>query len=54
MGLASVAERVRALGGEIVVTSRKGQGTQLRLSLPLLGGASIPAAPFPAAARNIA
>jgi signal transduction histidine kinase len=35
MGLASVADRVRALGGDIAVESRKGQGTRFRLSLPM-------------------
>jgi signal transduction histidine kinase len=38
MGLASVAERVRALGGDIAVESRRGQGTRFRLSLPLNPG----------------
>ena len=54
MGLASLADRVRSLGGEITVKSRKGQGTQFRLSLPLAAGAPIRKEPFPAAARNIA
>jgi signal transduction histidine kinase len=54
MGLASLADRVRALGGEITINSRKGHGTQFRLSLPLAAGASIRTEPFPAAARNIA
>lgn len=34
MGLASVADRVRELGGDIAITSRRGHGTRLRLSLP--------------------
>ena len=41
MGLASVADRVRELGGDIVVNSRKGHGTQFRVSLPLTAGAPI-------------
>ena len=35
MGLASVADRVRELGGDIAITSRTGEGTQFRFSLPL-------------------
>jgi two-component system chemotaxis sensor kinase CheA len=49
MGLASVADRVRELGGTISVKSRKDQGTQVRLSLPVTASAR----PVPAA-RNIA
>jgi two-component system chemotaxis sensor kinase CheA len=52
MGLAAVAGRVRDLGGEILVESRKGQGTHFQVSLPLTAG--IPQRTTPAAARNIA
>jgi C4-dicarboxylate-specific signal transduction histidine kinase len=38
MGLAAVANRVRELGGDIAVESRKGHGTRFRLSLPLIMG----------------
>ena len=33
-GLAGIRERARLVGGELAVTSRKGQGTELRLSIP--------------------
>jgi two-component system chemotaxis sensor kinase CheA len=54
MGLASVADRVRELGGNIVVNSRKGAGTQFRVSLPLTAGAPIRTEPAQAPTRNIA
>ena len=54
MGLASVANRVRELGGDIAIESRKGFGTRFRLSLPLTMGSAPhrtrPTAPI----RNIA
>ena len=53
MGLASVAARVRELGGDIAVRSRKGQGTQFRVSLPLTAIAPPRAEPV-RAARHIA
>jgi len=53
MGLASIANRVRELGGTIAVKSHKNEGTQFRLSLPL-AAAPIRTEPFAAAARNIA
>jgi two-component system chemotaxis sensor kinase CheA len=53
MGLASVAERVRALGGAITVTSRSGQGTQFRLVLPLRAPAAAKPDPmFPPAGNG--
>jgi signal transduction histidine kinase len=33
-GLAGIRERARLVGGELAVTSRQGQGTQVRLSIP--------------------
>jgi signal transduction histidine kinase len=54
MGLASVADRVRELGGNIAVKSRTGHGTQFRVSLPLTAGAPIRTEPVPAPAHNIA
>ena len=54
MGLASVADRVRELGGNIAVNSRKGAGTQFRVSLPLTAGAPSRTEPAPAPVRNIA
>jgi signal transduction histidine kinase/HAMP domain-containing protein len=53
MGLASVAARVRELGGDIAVNSRKGEGTQFRVSLPLSATAPQTTEPV-AAARHIA
>jgi two-component system, chemotaxis family, sensor kinase CheA len=35
MGLASVADRVRDLGGQISVISQVGRGSRFRFSLPL-------------------
>jgi len=37
LGLASMEERARLLGGTLAVTSRPGQGTRVRLELPLEG-----------------
>jgi len=54
MGLASVADRVRELGGNIAVKSHKGKGTQIRVSLPLTTGAPIRTEPVPASSRNVA
>ena len=54
MGLASVADRVRELGGSIAVNSRKGHGTQFRVSLPMTAGPPVRTEPAPAPARNIA
>ena len=54
MGLASVADRVRELGGNIAVKSHKGKGTQFRVSLPLTAGAPIRTEPVPASSRNVA
>jgi len=51
MGLASVAARVRELGGDIAVTSRRSHGTQFRFSLPLNASLS---RPTPVRVRNIA
>ena len=33
-GLAGIRERARLVGGELAVTTRKGQGTEVRLSIP--------------------
>ncbi len=38
IGLAAVADKVRELGGDITVESRKGQGARFRLSLPFSAG----------------
>lgn len=49
MGLAAVAEDVAALGGQISIDSRPGQGTTISIKLPLTAGAgpaSPPAAPY--------
>jgi two-component system chemotaxis sensor kinase CheA len=54
MGLASVAERVRQLGGEIAVESRKGQGTRFRLSLPMTGGTPLQTQPLSDPVRKTA
>jgi len=54
MGLASVADRVRELGGHITVQSRKGAGTKFRVSLPLTAGTPLRTEPAPAPTRNIA
>jgi HAMP domain-containing protein/signal transduction histidine kinase len=54
MGLASVADRVRELDGEIVIKSRKGHGTHFRISLPLSPGAPKRSEPVQAVAGNIA
>jgi HAMP domain-containing protein/signal transduction histidine kinase len=54
MGLASVADRVHELHGEIDIKSRKGHGTQLRISLPLSAAPSMRSGPVQAAADNIA
>ena len=54
MGLASVADRVRELDGEIVIKSRKGHGTQVRISLPLRAGSPKKLEPVQAAAGNVA
>ena len=54
MGLASVADRVRELDGEIVIKSRKGHGTQFRISLPLSAGSPKKLEPVQAAAGNVA
>jgi two-component system chemotaxis sensor kinase CheA len=55
MGLASVADRVRELDGEIVIKSRKGHGTHFRISLPLAAGAAMTSVPVQAAvAGNVA
>jgi two-component system chemotaxis sensor kinase CheA len=40
IGLAAVADKVRELGGDIIVESWKGQGARFRLSLPLSAGES--------------
>jgi signal transduction histidine kinase len=37
IGLASMQERIRMLGGKVVVQSAPGQGTELRVSLPIGG-----------------
>jgi len=37
IGLASMQERIRMLGGQVVVQSAPGQGTELRVSLPIGG-----------------
>ncbi|HEY6941223.1 sensor histidine kinase [Dokdonella sp.] len=37
-GLASIGERVRLFGGDLVLSSRAGEGFQLRASLPIAGG----------------
>jgi signal transduction histidine kinase/HAMP domain-containing protein len=54
MGLASVADRVRELGGDIAITSRKGQGTQFRFSLPLNPALAQATQPTSGQVRNIA
>jgi two-component system chemotaxis sensor kinase CheA len=54
MGLASVADRVRELGGDIAITSRKGEGTQFRFSLPLNAGVARPPQPSSGGIRKIA
>jgi len=54
MGLASVADRVRELHGEIAIKSRRGHGTQFRISLPLSANASMRSGPVQAAAGNVA
>jgi signal transduction histidine kinase len=35
IGLLGMQERVRMLGGEIQIDSRPGQGTQIRVNLPI-------------------
>jgi signal transduction histidine kinase/HAMP domain-containing protein len=54
MGLASVADRVHELDGEIVIKSRKGHGTQFRISLPLSAGTPMRSGPVQTAAGNVA
>jgi len=43
-GLWGLRERIAALGGRVRITSGKGKGTQLRVTLPAVGRDSEPAA----------
>jgi chemotaxis protein histidine kinase CheA len=49
MGLASVADRVRELDGDIAIKSRKGHGTLFRISLPLSAVTPMTSGPVQAA-----
>jgi two-component system, NarL family, sensor kinase len=42
IGLASSEQRVRSAGGELVVSSRPGAGTTVRVTLPLSGVRTTP------------
>jgi two-component system chemotaxis sensor kinase CheA len=53
MGLASVADRVHELGGDITVDSRKGHGTRFRFVLPLTSAAATRPEVARAAARGV-
>jgi signal transduction histidine kinase len=45
LGLASMRERLRLIGGELTITSRAGQGTMIAARVPLANPAARPVSP---------
>ena len=42
LGLVSMRERVRLVRGQISIESRKGEGTRIKVQVPLGGGEGLP------------
>lgn len=53
LGLVSMRERVRLVRGQITIQSRKGEGTRIKVQVPLAGWAGLPACSIAASRPRI-